>query len=57
MQDRNFLTGSLVDGNVVEARMNFKRSYLWLFRNLRCGDLIGGKGIEKELVHVSPGLV
>ena len=29
----------------------------WTLGNLTCGDLIGTNGIEKDLVHGSPGLV
>ena len=43
--------------DVAETRLNFRRSYLWWFRNLACGDLIGNNGIQNEPVDVPPGLV
>ena len=44
-------------GDVVEAALDFRRSYLWGFRNLAYGDLIGSNVIEKKPVPVPPGLV
>ena len=52
----NFLIESLVYGDVVEARLNFRRSYLWWFRNHACGVLIGTNRIEMDLLNVPPGL-
>ena len=43
--------------DVSNGRSNFLKSYLWWFRNLACGDLIGTNGIEKNLVHGPPRLV
>ena len=43
--------------NVNNARLIFRKSYLWWFTNLACGDLVGTNGIEKDLVHGPPGLV
>ena len=56
LHDRNFVIENLVDGDVVEAGLNLGRSYLWWFRNLACGNLIGTKGIENGLIHGSSGL-
>ena len=57
LHDRNFLRGYLINREVAEARLNFRRSYLWWFRNLACVDLSGNNGIQNEPVDVSPGLV
>ena len=57
LHDRSFLRGNLIYRDVAEARLNFRRSYLWWFRNLACGDLIGNNGIQNEPVDVPPGLV
>ena len=47
----------LVHSEVVEARSNYKKFYLWWFKNLVCGDSSGSNQIEKEWVGVPPGLV
>ena len=52
--NRNFLTGKLK--NVSNAGLNFRKSYLWWFRNLVCGDFIGTNEIETDLFHGSAGL-
>ena len=57
LHDRNFLKGNLVYGYVAEARSSFRRFYLWWFRNLACGDLIGNNWIQNEQVDVPLGLV
>ena len=44
-------------GDVVQTRANFKRFYLWSFKNPACGDFIGSNGIVKDQVHVPHGLV
>ena len=44
------------DREVVEPRSNYKKSYLWWFRNIACGDPTGRNGIEKDRVRVDPGL-
>ena len=48
---------NIVNRDVCNARLNFRKSYLWWFTNLACGDLIGTNGIEKDMVHGPPGLV
>ena len=48
---RNFLR------DASNARLNFRKSCLWWFRNHACGDLTGTNGIEKDMVHGPPGLV
>ena len=45
----------LVHREVVEAGSNYKRSYLWRFRNPACGDSTGSNRVEKDLVRVPPG--
>ena len=47
----------LVYSYVVEARSNYKKSYLWWFKNPACGDWTGSNGIEKNWVGLPPGLV
>ena len=42
----------LVLREVLEARSNYKRSYLWWLRNLAYGDSTGSDGIEKDWVGV-----
>ena len=42
----------LLQRKVVEARLNYKRSYLWWFRNAACGDSTGSNGTEKDLVRL-----
>ena len=42
---------------VVEAQSNYKKSYLWWFRILACGDSTGSDRIEKDQVGVTPELV
>ena len=44
-------------GDVVQTRANFKRFYLWSFKNPACGDFIGSNEIVKDQVHVPHGLV
>ena len=44
-------------GDVVQTRADFKRFYLWSFKNPACGDFIGSNGIVKDQVHVPHGLV
>ena len=36
---------------------NYKRSYLWLFKNPACGDLTESNRIEKDWICVTPGFV
>ena len=43
--------------DVSNARLNFRKSYMWSFTNPACGDLIGINRIEKNLVHEPSGLV
>ena len=57
LHDRNFLRGNLMHKDVAEARLDFRRFYLWWFRNLACGDLTGNNGIQNEPVDLPPGLV
>ena len=47
----------LVYSEVVEGQSNYKKSYLWWFRILACGDSTGSDRIEKDQVGVTPGLV
>ena len=42
---------------VLQAQWEDKRSYLWYFKNLACGDLLERDGIKKYWIHVFPGLV
>ena len=37
---------------VVEARSNYKKSYLRGFRNAACGDSTGSNRIEKDWIRV-----
>ena len=46
----------LVYNEVVEVRSNYKKSYLWWFRNSTCGYSTRSKRIEKEQVGASPGI-
>ena len=46
----------LVCSEVVEARSDCKKSHLWYFGNITCGDSTGTNWIEKYLVRVLPGL-
>ena len=43
--------------DVSNARLNFRKSYLWSFTNPAWGDFTGTNGIEKNLVHEPSGLV
>ena len=47
----------LVYREVVEAQSGYKKSYLWQFRNIACGDSTGINQIEKDKVCIPPGLV
>ena len=47
----------MVYREVAEARSNYKKPYLWWFRNPACGDSTGSNRIEKDWVGVPPGLV
>ena len=42
----------LLYSEVVEVRSNYKKSYLWGFRNPACGDSTGSNVIEKDRVGV-----
>ena len=42
---------------VVEAQLNYKRSYLSRLRNHGCVDSIGSNMVEKENFRLPPGLV
>ena len=42
---------------MVEARPNYKKSYLWWFGNPACGDSTESDRIEKDQDRVSPRLV
>ena len=39
---------------IVKPRLNFKKSVLWLVRNISCGDSTGTNQIEKDRVRVPP---
>ena len=41
---------------VVEARSNYKKSYLWSFGNPACGDSTGSDRIENDQGCASPRL-
>ena len=47
----------MVNKEVVEARSNHKKSYLWIFRNPVCSYPTGSNQIENDRVCVPPGLV
>ena len=47
----------LVYSEIVETKSNYKKSYLWWFSILACGDSTGSDRIEKDRVGVPPGLV
>ena len=47
----------MVYREIVEGRSDYKKSYLWRFRNPACGDSTGSKLIEKDRVRLPPGLV
>ena len=49
--------GTCCCSEVVEARSNDKKSYLWWFRNPACGDSTESNRIEKDWIGVRPGLV
>ena len=44
----------LVYKEVAEALSNYKKSYLWRFGNIACGDSTGSNCIEKDKDRVSP---
>ena len=46
----------LLHRKVFEARSNYKRSYLWWFRNTACGNSTGRNGTEKYRVRLPPRL-
>ena len=39
---------------IVKPRLNFKKSVLWLVRNISCDDSTGTNQIEKDRVRVPP---
>ena len=45
----------LVHREVIEARSNYKRSYLWWLRKFVSGDSTGSGGLGKDSVLVFPG--
>ena len=47
----------LVFSEVVEAWSNYKKFYLWWFRNPACGDSAGSNRIQKDRVGAPLGLV
>ena len=47
----------LIYSEAVEALSNYKKSYLWPFRNPACGDWTRSNWTEKDWVHVPPGFV
>ena len=47
----------LVYSEVVQAGSDYKKSYLYWFGNIVCGDLTWSNWSEKDLVCVPPGLV
>ena len=47
----------LVYREVVRGSIRYKKSKLWLFRNVACGDSTGSSLIGKDWVRVLPGLV
>ena len=47
--------GGLAYNKEIEARSNYKKSYLWWFRN-PASDSTGSNRIEKECVGVTPGI-
>ena len=47
----------MVNKEVVEARSNHKKSYLWIFRNPVCSYPTGSNQIENDRVCAPPGLV
>ena len=47
----------LVYKEVVETCSDYKKSYLWRFRNIACGGSTGSNRIKKDRVCVSRGLV
>ena len=46
----------LVDREVVDARSNYKISYLWWFRNLACGNSTWSNLTKKDQLSMLPGL-
>ena len=46
----------VVYSELVEVWSNYKKSYLWWFRNPACGYSTGSKQIEKDQFGVPPGL-
>ena len=42
---------------VVEAQSNYKKYYLWWFKNPACSDWTRSNWIEKDQVGVTPGFV
>ena len=47
----------MVYREIVERRSDYKKSYLWRFRNPARGDSTGSNRIEKDRVRLPPGLV
>ena len=54
MQVYGICSRRLVYSEVVQTRSNYKKSYLWRFRNPACDGLIGSDRIEIERVGVPP---
>ena len=46
----------LVYSEVLETRSNYKKCYLWWFRNPACCNLTGSNRIEKDRIGVPPKL-
>ena len=54
LQGYGIFNRRLLYKEIVKSRLNFKKSVLWLVRNISCGDSTGSNQIEKDRVRVPP---
>ena len=57
LEEHGIFNRRLVYNEIVEGRSDYKKSYLWWFENIACGDSTGNSQIEKDLVRVPSGFV
>ena len=54
LQGYGIFNRRLLYKDIIKSRLNFKKSVLWLVRNISCGDSTGTNQIEKDRVRVPP---